>query len=170
MKARRVAWLAFAAVMSGACTDGSDETAASCRTFSTSLSIKDRMSQATNVFNPNEPITFELSITNTLNTLATLTASSPCAAVVFEVTDSAQQRRWGSADGIACIQMLQPYTYAALEVVNESAAWDQRDSNGALVPSGTYEVTASVGQYVPATGGLVDCRGPLGKSATFTIQ
>jgi hypothetical protein len=69
-----------------------------------------------------------------------------------------------------CIQMLQPRTYAPLETVTESNAWDQRDSAGAAVGSGQYVVTAAVGQYVTDAGGLVDCRAELSKSATFTIQ
>lgn len=66
-----------------------------CRTFRTSLTVRDRVSQ---------------------------TAA----------------RRWGNADGIACIQMLQPRTYAPLEVVTESSTWDQRDS-GAQVPRGSLQ-------------------------------
>jgi hypothetical protein len=128
------------------------------------------MSQRVSVFNLNEPITFDLEITNTSNAPATLTAGSSCTAVVFEVADS-QQRRWGNADHIACIQMLQPRTYAALETVSESSTWDQTDSNGMAVPRGNYTVTASVGQYAPDPGGLlVDCRAELSKSANFRIQ
>lgn len=168
MKASR--WIVLAASLPAACTDGGSSGTAACRTFGTSLSIEDRMSQAANVFNPGEPITFELTIANTRNSPATLTAGSSCTAVVFEVTDSAQRRRWGSADQIACIQMLQPRTYAALETVRELATWEQRDSVGAVVAPGAYVVTASVGQYVSDAEELLDCRAELGKSATFTIQ
>jgi hypothetical protein len=129
------------------------------------------MSQAANVFNPNESITFELQIANRTNAPATLTAGSSCTAVVFEVFDSAQRRRWGNADHIACLLMLQPRTYAPLEVVSESSEWDQRDSGGVPVPAGAYVVTANVGQYASDSAGqLVDCRAALSKSATFTIQ
>jgi hypothetical protein len=122
------------------------------------------------VFNTGEPITFELTTTNTTNAPATLTAGSTCTAVVFEVFDAAQRRRWGNADGIACIQMLQPRTYAPLETVTESSTWDQQDS-GAPVPRGAYTVTANVGQYASdSEGALVDCRASLSKSAAFTIQ
>lgn len=141
-----------------------------CPGFRASLTVEDRMSQAEKVFNPNEPITFEMLITNTLNEPATLTAGSTCTAVVFEVTDSAQRRQWGSADNIACIQMLQPRTYSGLESVTEAATWDQRDSDGAAVPPGTYTVNAAVGQFLSDANGLVDCDAELGKSATFTIQ
>jgi hypothetical protein len=141
-----------------------------CRAFATSLSVKDRMSQAEKVFNLGEPITFELAIANALNAPATLTAGSSCTAVVFEVIDSAQRRQWGSADNIACIQMLQPRTYAPLETVRESDTWDQRNADGTFVPAGTYVVTAAVGQYVPASGALLDCRAELSQSATFEIQ
>jgi hypothetical protein len=86
------------------------------------------------------------------------------------VFDAAQRRRWGNADGIACIQMLQPRTYGPLETVRESSSWDQRDS-GAQVPRGAYTVTANVGQYASnSDGALVDCRAALSKSAGFTIQ
>jgi hypothetical protein len=159
----------LAAVVRGACVSDPGGTA-ECRAFDTSLSVKDRMSQAEKVFNLNEPITFELLIANALNEPATLTAGSSCTAVVFEVADSKQKRVWGSADNIACIQMLQPRTYAPLETVREADTWDQRDSDGAFVPPGTYVVTASVGQYASGTGGLLDCRAELGQSATFTIR
>jgi hypothetical protein len=163
-------WIVLAASVPAACTGGGSASTAACRTFATSLSLEDRMSQGANGFTPGEPITFELAITNTRNASATLTASSSCTAVVFEVTDSAQRRRWGSADQIACIQMLQPRTYAALETVRERVTWDQRSADGAVVAPGAYVVTASVGQYVSDAEGLLDCRAELGKSATFTIE
>jgi hypothetical protein len=165
-----IALFVLAAVVRAACVSNPGGTTDLCRPFSTSLSVEDRMSQAASVFNPNEPVTFELKTTNTLNEPATLTASSSCTAVVFEVTDSAQRRYWGNADHIACIQMLQPRTYAPLETVSESATWDQRGSDGAAVPPGRYTVIAAVGQYVSDAQGMVDCRAPLTKSATFTIQ
>ena len=141
-----------------------------CPGFRAVLTVEDRMSQAERVFNPNEPITFDLAITNTENAQATLTAGSSCTAVVFEVKDSAGRRQWGSADNIACIQMLQPRTYGALETVSEAATWDQRDADGELVAPGSYVATAMVGQYVSDAGALLDCRAELGKSATFTIR
>ena len=142
-----------------------------CLTFSTSLSVKDRMSQPVNAFNPAEPITFELQTTNTTNATAILTAGSSCTAVVFEVFDSAKQRHWGSADGIACIAMLQPRTYAPLESTTNASTWDQQSTTVTQVPSGTYTVTANVGQYVTnAQGQQFSCREQLSKSATFTIQ
>lgn len=165
-----IALFVVAAVVRAACVSNPGGTADACLAFRTSLSVEDRMSQAANVFNPNEPVAFELSTTNTLNEPATLTAGSSCTAVVFEVTDSAQRRYWGSADQIACIQMLQPRTYAPLETISESATWDQRGSDGVAVPPGRYVVSAAVGQYVSDTQGMVDCRAPLSKSATFTIQ
>jgi len=159
----------LAAIVRGACVSDPGGTT-ECRAFDTSLSVKDRMSQPEKVFNLNEPITFELLIANALNEPATLTAGSSCTAVVFEVADSARRRVWGSADNIACIQMLQPRTYAALETVRESDTWDQRDSDGAFVQPGTYQVTAVVGQYATRAGSLLDCRAELGKSSTFTIR
>ena len=159
----------LAAVLRAACVSDPAGTGGACGVFTTVLTVKDRMSQAANVFNPNEPIAFELATTNTLNAPATLTAGSSCTAVVFEVTD-ANGRHWGSADNIACIQMLQPRTFAPLEVVNEAVTWDQRDTNGDPVPAGTYTVSALVGQYASGDNGLIDCRVPLGKSATFTIR
>ena len=161
--------LVVAAVVRGAC-ESDPGGAAECRAFDTSLSVKDRMSQSEKVFNQNEPITFELLIANVLNEPATLTAGSSCTAVVFEVADSAQKRVWGSADNIACIQMLQPRTYEPLESATESDTWDQRDSGGAFVPSGTYVVTASVGQYASGKGALLDCRSELTESSTFRIR
>jgi hypothetical protein len=159
----------LAAVVRGACVSDSGGTG-ECRAFDTSLSVEDRMSQSEKVFNLNEPITFELLIANALNEPATLTAGSSCTAVVFEVADASQKRVWGSADNIACIQMLQPRTYAPLETVREADTWDQRGSDGAFVSPGTYVVTASVGQYARGDGGLLDCRAELGESATFTIR
>jgi hypothetical protein len=159
----------LAAVVRAACVSDPGGSGGSCAAFTTVLTVKDRMSQPANVFNPGEPIAFELKTTNTLNAPATLTAGSSCTAVVFEVTD-ANGRRWGNADNIACIQMLQPRTFAPLEVVDEAATWDQRDTAGAAVPAGTYTVDAVVGQFASNDNGLVDCRVPLGKSATFTIR
>ena len=159
----------LAAVVRGACVSDPGGTA-ECRAFDTSLSVKDRMSQAEKVFNLNEPITFELLIANALNEPATLTAGSSCTAVVFEVADFSQKRVWGSADNIACIQMLQPRTYAPLETARESDTWDQRGSDGAFVSPGTYVVTANVGQFASGAGSLIDCRAELGESATFRIR
>ena len=165
-----IALFVLAAVVRAACVSDPGGTTEQCGAFSTSLSVEDRMSQAEKLFNLDEPITFELSIANALNAPATLTAGSTCTAVVFEVTDSAGRRLWGSADNIACIQMLQPRTYGGLETVTEAATWDQRDADGALVSPGSYVVTAAVGQYVSNAGALLDCRAGLSKSSPFTIR
>jgi hypothetical protein len=141
-----------------------------CPGFRAVLTVEDRMSQAERVFNPNEPITFDLAITNTENAQATLTAGSSCTAVVFEVKDSAGRRQWGSADNIACIQMLQPRVYEPLETVTESNTWDQRKSDGGALAAGDYVVTASVGQFVGADGAMLGCDANLGQSSTFTIR
>ncbi|HVS23964.1 MAG TPA: hypothetical protein VMU03_09605, partial [Gammaproteobacteria bacterium] len=95
------------------------------------------MSQGAGVFNPGEPITFELQIANTWIIPATLTAGSSCTAVVFEVFDASKQRLWGSADGINCLMMLQTRTFSPLEVVTESSTWNQNGSGstGVQVPS-----------------------------------
>jgi hypothetical protein len=169
MKALGIAAVMLAAVVRAACVSDPGGIAGPCGAFTTVLTVKDRMSQAADVFNPSEPIGFELATTNTLNAPATLTAGSSCTAVVFEVTD-ANDRHWGNADDIACIQMLQPRTFAPLEIVSEAVTWDQRDADGAPVPAGTYTVKAMVGQYASDENGLVDCAVPLGKSATFTIR
>jgi Intracellular proteinase inhibitor len=169
MKILSFALLTLAAVVRAACVSdpgGTEE----CGAFSTQLSVKDRMSQAEKLFNVDEPVTFELLIANALPAPATLTAGSSCTAVVFEVTDSAERRQWGSADNIACIQMLQPRTYEPFETVTESDTWDQRSAGGAPVPPGSYVVTATVGQYVGRAGGMLDCRAELSKSETFTIR
>ena len=176
MKSFYVASLVLSITLPAACDNEGGKTGPSpseCRTFRTALAVKDRMSQAADVFNPGEPVTFELQIANTTNTPATLTAGSSCTAVVFEVSDAAKLRRWGSADGIACFAMLQPRTYSPLEVVTEASTWNQKDSGaaGMQVPSGDYVVTANVGQYVTAPqGGLIDCKAALGKTTTFRIQ
>jgi hypothetical protein len=154
----------------GACTNGSDAEAALCQTFATALTVQDGLNQAASVFNPGEPITFALRVTNTQNSPATLTASSSCTAVVFEVEDSTQRRRFGSADEIACIQMLQPYTFAPLEAVTWSSTWSQADSGGMPVEAGSYRVTANVGQYVSSSQDLVDCRTAVSRSAVFAIR
>jgi hypothetical protein len=165
-----MALFALTAVVRAACVSDPAATTEQCGAFSTSLSVEDRMSQSEKLFNLDEPITFELSIANTLNAPATLTAGSTCTAVVFEVADSRQRRVWGSADNLACIQMLQPRTYGPLETVTEAATWDQRDADGMLVTPGSYAVTATIGQYAPAAGGLLDCRAELSKSSAFRIQ
>ena len=164
-----IALFVVAAVVRAACVSDPGGLVG-CPGFTAVLSVQDRMSQAEKVFNPNEPITFGLEITNTQNAPATLTAGSSCTAVVFEVEDSAGRRKWGSADNIACIQMLQPKVFQPLEAVTESGTWDQRSSDGSAVSPGTYVVTASVGQFVGSDGGMLDCRADLGKSSTFTIR
>jgi hypothetical protein len=169
MRAYSFALVAVAAVVRAGCVSDPGGTVG-CPGFRAVLVVEDRMSQAANVFNPSEPITFDLAITNTRNVPATLTAGSSCTAVVFDITDSAKRRHWGSADKIACIQMLQPRTFAPFETVTESATWDQRDSGGAAVPPGTYVVSAAVGQFVSDAQGMVDCSADLGQSATFRIQ
>jgi hypothetical protein len=169
MRVFSVALVASAAVVRAGCVSDPGGTVG-CPGFRAVLVVEDRMSQAEHVFNPDEPITFKMQITNTRNEPATLTAGSSCTAVVFEVTDSTSGRKWGSADQIACIQMLQPRTYAPLETVTESATWNQRGSDGAAVPRGSYSVTAAVGQFMSDTQGMVDCSSDLGQSATFRIQ
>ena len=165
-----IALFTMAAVVRAACVSDPGGLTGECGAFGTSLTAKDRMSQAEKLFNSDEPITFELTISNTQNAPATLTAGSSCTAVVFEVTDAAQRRWWGNADNIVCIQMMQPRIFEPLEIVKEFATWDQRASDGKLVPPGTYTVSAAVGQYVSNTNGLVDCKAQLSQSSTFRIQ
>jgi hypothetical protein len=153
----------------GSGASGARSGSSACRTFRTTLAVRDRMSQAVGVFNSGEPITFELRIANSTNNGATLMAGSSCTAVVFEVSDSANQRRWGNADGIACVVRAQPHLYAPFEVVTESSMWNQKDSAGVQVPTGDYVVTASVGQYLAIPQGLVNCP-ELGQTATLRIQ
>jgi len=154
----------------GSGASGATSGSSACRkTFRTTLAVRDRMSQAVGVFNSGEPITFELQIANATNNGATLMAGSSCTAVVFEVSDSANQRRWGNADGIACVVAAQPHLYAPFEVVTESSMWNQKDSGGVQVPTGDYVVTASVGQYLSIPHGLVNCP-ELGQTATLRIQ
>jgi hypothetical protein len=162
--------IGLAASVRAACVSDPAGTIDDCGIFTTSLIVKDRMSQAESVFNSGEPISFELQTTNTRNEPATLTASSSCTAVVFDVADSAQRPYWSSADNIVCVQMLQPRNFAPLERVTESATWDQLAADGTPVPPGTYTVTAAVGQYVSGANSFVDCRAPLEKSATLTIR
>jgi len=164
-----IALFMMAAVVRAACVSDPGGMVG-CPGFRAVLSVEDRMSQAEKVFNPDEPITFALEITNTQNAPATLTAGSSCTAVVFEVNDPAGRRQWGSADKIACIQMLQPKVYQPLEAVTESDTWDQRSSDGSAVSPGDYVVTATVGQFVGSDGGMLDCRADLGQSSTFTIR
>ncbi|HUL83802.1 MAG TPA: hypothetical protein VL131_16760 [Gammaproteobacteria bacterium] len=127
------------------------------------------MSQAVGVFNSGEPITFELQIANATNNGVTLMAGSSCTVVVFEVSDSANQRRWGNADGLECVVRAQPHLYGPFEVVTESSLWNQKDSGGGQVPTGDYVVTASVGQYFAIPQGLVNCP-ELSQTATLRIQ
>jgi len=179
MKSPLIVYLVLAAVpcWSGCTEDTPDAIGPDpCRTFSTSLTVKDRMNQSAAIFTAGEPITFDLQITNTANAPATLTAGSSCTAVVFEVVDAAtKQRFWGSADGIACIQMLQPRTYAPYETTANASTWNQQGTvvgnSVTLVPPGAYTVTANVGQYMTNSAGQTfDCRAPLSKSATLTIR
>src|SRR5204863_5291266 len=100
MKIFHVALLGLAAItLSTACDSSRSPQANECQAFRTALSVKDRMSQAVNLFNPGEPIAFELQIANRTNAPATLIGSA-CTPVVFEVFDAAQRRDWGSADGL----------------------------------------------------------------------
>ena len=61
---RTVALTLMTAGVTAACDGGSGPSASECRTFRTTLSVEDRMSQGAGVFNPGEPITFELQIAN----------------------------------------------------------------------------------------------------------
>ncbi|HTE39660.1 MAG TPA: BsuPI-related putative proteinase inhibitor [Steroidobacteraceae bacterium] len=112
-----------------------------------------------------------MKIKNTTNAPATLTASSSCTAVVFEVIDASKQRQWGSADGIACIQALQPRTYAPLESVTYASTWKQKNTGNTQVPAGTYHVNADVGQSMTnIKGNEFLCRAELSKNKNFVIQ
>lgn len=169
MNASQSVSLVLISLLSAACAGVSRDTAA-CSAFGTALVLRDRVGQAAATFNAGEPIELELAVANLRREPSTLTAGSSCTAVLFEVTSSAQRRVWGSADGIGCIQMLQPRTYAPLETVLHSVVWDQRDSDGTVVQPGTFRVAGSVGQYASDAAGLVDCGADLGKSATFRIR
>jgi hypothetical protein len=156
--------------LSGCAGDSAQSAPAQCDTFRTLLTVKDRMSQPAQHFIVGEPITFELQVANTTNFNATLTAGSTCGGVVFEVFDNSNQRRFGSMDGVMCIQMTQPRTYASLEATINAYTWNQAASDNQVEP-GTYSVVANVGQWVTnAEGQQIDCKVALQKTASFTIQ
>ena len=172
MKANGVVSFAAAVLaLCAGCTGGNGSGGQSaCSAFRTTLSINDRMSQVSQTFVPGEDITFVFEISNTTTYPIILTAGSSCTAVIFEVFDNGAQRKWGSADNIACIAMLQPRTYAPYESVTYTSVWNQHDSGSAQVPSGNYQVTATAGQYATDNQGrLFDCKATLGKTASFTI-
>ena len=166
--ARTAALALMSAAVTAACDGGAAPSAGECRTFRTTLSVNDRMSQVAGTFNPGEPITFELQIANTWIIPAKLVAGWSCEPVVFEVFDASKLPLWSSADGIVCLAILDTRTFSPLEVVTESSTWNQTSSGsiGVQVPSGDYTVTAHIAAYVPASQGLVDCRPELGQTTT----
>jgi hypothetical protein len=163
--------IALATVLCAGCAEESPPGSDPCRTFNTTLAVRDRMNQPATSFAPGEEIVFDLTVANVTNAPATLTAGSTCTAVVFEVFDAGKNRLWGSADNIACIQMLQPRTYLPFESVHYTDTWRPALYDNLPAPPMTVTVTANVGQFMTdAQGRQHECRTALSKSATFTIQ
>jgi hypothetical protein len=171
MRTVNIVTFVAASILVLGCSEESPPGGDPCRTFNTTLAIRDRMNQPATVFAPGEEIAFDLTVANVTYTSATLTAGSTCTAVVFEVFDAGQNRLWGSADDIACIQMLQPRTYLPFESVHYEDTWRPALYDNLPAPPSVLTVTANVGQFMTdAQGRQHECRSALSKSATFTIQ
>src|SRR5436853_1722232 len=113
-----------------------------CQNFSSSLVMKDRMGQQVNQFSAGEMISFESAVTNNSANAVTITKTDGCPQVSFEVYSTAGNPNivWGSSDGIACTQALEPVTFASGETKIFSGEWDQTFCGNTQTPPGQYRV------------------------------
>ena len=137
-----------------------------CETFSTNLTLLDRMSQPTNTFNVGEDIFPNMRVTNNAPYPVTMQPAYSCAMIVFEVFS--QTTKLWSNDTIMCSVGVPERTYAPYESVYYSQALDSFPGPPSW-PSGAYTVKARVGLVKDNQGQWVDCGATLDKQASFNI-
>lgn len=160
MKARGFVYWAGCTLVLAGCSNGK------CDTFTSALSIEDRMSQEANTFAVGEPIEFKMTVTNNRDAPATLTYPDNCPPIRFLVFDSSQSQVFDSfkndADSI-CAQQIVPFDYEPKETKTFSREWNQtRSDNGSQVQPGQFAVDARERSF--------ECGGDLDKAKAFTIQ
>jgi hypothetical protein len=161
-----------------------EQAAIACGSFSSTLSIKDRLNQPATAFTTSEPIFVSLQVTNNGVAPAYLYGYSTCGNVHFQVTDSNGQLVW-PANRQICNAAVQPAPAEPNLGPSESMTF------GAVLPGdeptiapgqivlieriimlapGTYRVHADADLVTQDANNMVySCREPLSKSGTFEI-
>jgi Intracellular proteinase inhibitor len=131
-----------------------------CGAFASTLTIKDRMQQPVNVFNPGEPVTLEMRITNASANPAALGSGTECTQGFF-VADRSNNMVWHSGDGVACTMQFIQIQLAPGETFIYSRQWNLTGHDGTRLPAGVYTVH---------TADSTECSEALHKSALLNIR
>jgi Intracellular proteinase inhibitor len=169
-------WLLPLAILQSSCSGGGEDTCPSrgvgmraaginepayCQNFSSTLIMKNRMGQQVNQFSAGEIISFENSVVNNSGSDVTITKTSGCPQVSFEVYNTTEPNIvWGSSDGQGCTASLEPVTFAPGETKIFSGEWNQTCGN----------LQAARGPYTVRTLDSTECWMRIDRNLTFTLQ
>jgi hypothetical protein len=108
-----------------------------CENFTAQLVIKDRMSQPVTIFNPNEDIRFEMSVTNRSAFPQSLPSGASCFPTSFSVKNHVGKEVWNNVHAIMCIARYMPQQFAPLQTITHSATWNQVALKDPINPPGS---------------------------------
>lgn len=163
---------AVSLVVLAACSDGADPASGSppisrgtgvCGVFGSELRIEDRFMQASPVFAPGEPITFNLRITNNSDAPAML-GHDGCGPMHYVVFDAVGRAIFDTLPpDTACTQQYIVESYAPRETREFRYDWNQ-DTNDKAGQAATGTYTANV------LDRSAECHGDLDRAGDFTIR
>ena len=173
-------WVAVVAsgVVTG-CNEGSSVPLASgnqlpaCETFSTALTLLDRMDQPAYVFNVGEDIFANMRVTNNTPFPAAMRPAYTCGDIAIVDVFSQATNVWSSPHAV-CIAAAPDQLFDPYESVHYRVRLGDIRGSGSLSwpwpwPSGTYIVNVHVGHVMDSQRQWVDCSATLDKQASFNI-
>lgn len=102
------------------------------------FAVKDKFGQSTDTFTAGEPVTLEITITNTARHPVVYQTTGPGHDIVVS-RDAV--RIWSKYAGITWAAVISDHTIGARESVVLSAIWNGVDDDGLAVPPGVYTAT-----------------------------
>ena len=124
--------------------DNVDDGSGNGTTFETRLTLRDSSGSETTVFEPNELITFELTVRNKTATEQTIELPSTLVHEFYVFNDDEETALWVSSDDQTVNPVVTPIDFAANETRVMSFTWNQGLADGTFLATGDYDVRGLV--------------------------
>jgi hypothetical protein len=124
--------------------DNPDDGSGNGTTFETSLTLRDSAGSEKTVFEPNELITFQLTVRNRTAVAQSLDLPSSLIHEFYVFNDGAETALWVSSDDQAVNPVVTPLEFAASETKVMSFTWNQGLADGTFLEAGDYDARGLV--------------------------
>jgi hypothetical protein len=124
--------------------DNVDDGSGNGSTFETTLVLRDSSGAETSVFEPNELITFQLTVRNKTAVEQTLDLPSSLVHEFYVFNDDEETALWVSSDDQNVDPVVTPLEFAANQTRQMSFTWNQGLSDGTFLGPGDYDVRGLV--------------------------